>query len=110
MKGVFVDVLSLSGYIFGMKYEIERTEQFDAWFAGLKDRVAKIRIAKRLDAMIDGHFGDHKMIADNLFECACFTVQGIAPISLSGAGRLFCSCLEATKKARWMTSGRRKHC
>jgi len=59
-----------------MKYEIERTGQFDAWLSSLKDRVAKIRIAKRLDAMIDGYFGDHKMIAENLSELRMFYGPG----------------------------------
>jgi len=59
-----------------MKYEIKRTRQFDAWLSSLKDRMANVRIAKRLDAMIDGHFGDHKMIAENLYELRMFYGPG----------------------------------
>jgi putative addiction module killer protein len=75
--------------------------------------VAKIRIAKRLDAMIDGHFGDHKMIAENLFELrmfygpgyrAYFTIKGeVIILLLSGGDKK--SQADDIRKAKTLLNG-----
>ncbi len=40
--------------------EIRSTAEFNAWFAGLKDRIARIRIQQRIERAQDGNYGDHK--------------------------------------------------
>jgi putative addiction module killer protein len=55
---------------------IETTEGFDAWIFGL-DKQNKQRLAKRLLQIEGGNLGDHKQIAENLFEARCFFGGGI---------------------------------
>ena len=43
---------------------IQTTELFDAWFAGLKDRQARVRI----DRAERGNFGDVKPVAEGVSE------------------------------------------
>ncbi|MDU9049537.1 MAG: type II toxin-antitoxin system RelE/ParE family toxin [Candidatus Electrothrix sp. Rat3] len=78
-----------------MEYELRSTKQFDKWFAKLKDRQAKNRIARRIDSMVIGSFGDHKTITANLFELRMFfgpgfrvyfTIQGREVIFLLAGG------------------------
>lgn len=59
-----------------MEYELRSTKQFDKWFSGLKDRQAKNRIARRIDSMMIGSFGDHKTISADLFELRMFFGPG----------------------------------
>jgi putative addiction module killer protein len=47
-----------------MKYEIETTNIFDTWFAGVKDSKSKAQIISRFDKVQLGNFGDHKSIID----------------------------------------------
>jgi putative addiction module killer protein len=44
------------------------TEVFDAWFAGLKDRIAQRRIQARIDLAEEGNFGDAKPVGEGVFE------------------------------------------
>jgi putative addiction module killer protein len=59
-----------------MRYEINSTEVFDAWLAGL-DSTVKRRLANRLLQVELGHFGDHKAVSENLFELRCFFGGGL---------------------------------
>lgn len=59
-----------------MKYEIETTNIFDKWLAGIKDRKHRARIISRFDHIQLGNFGDHKVIAENLFELRFFFGPG----------------------------------
>jgi putative addiction module killer protein len=59
-----------------MKYELRKTDFFDRWMAGLKDRSVKIKILARLDRVENGNFGDHKQIDKNLFELRFFFGPG----------------------------------
>jgi putative addiction module killer protein len=36
----------------------EKSDEFDAWFTGLQDHIAKAQIALRLDRAARGNFGD----------------------------------------------------
>ncbi len=49
-------------------FEIIKTETFDRWLAGLKDRTARARITARIDRMIDGNPGDVKALRDGVSE------------------------------------------
>jgi putative addiction module killer protein len=45
-----------------------RTAEFDAWLRGVRDGVARARIAQRLDAAAIGHFGDCEPVGDGISE------------------------------------------
>ena len=59
-----------------MSYEIETTNIFDKWFASVKDKQFRARIISRLDNIQLGNFGDHKTVAQNLFELRFFFGPG----------------------------------
>lgn len=47
---------------------INVTEAFASWLSGLEDRVARIRIARRIDAAAQGHFGDCEPVGEGVSE------------------------------------------
>ena len=55
------------GYYWVM-FEIIKTETFDAWLAGLKDRQAVQRVLARLDRVRLGNLGDAKFLRDGVSE------------------------------------------
>lgn len=59
-----------------MQYEINTTEVFDTWIAAL-DGSLKRRLANRLSQVENGNLGDHKTIANDLFELRCFFGGGL---------------------------------
>ena len=64
------------GYIKNMKYEIEKTDVFDKWLKKLRDRQAVLAIAKRLDRVILGNFGDVAPVGDGISEMRIFIGKG----------------------------------
>jgi len=59
-----------------MRYELDHTEGFEQWLDGLP-KADRNRMAARLDRVEQGNFGDHKQIADNLYELRCFFGGGL---------------------------------
>lgn len=55
------------GYNFSM-YSVQTTEEFDAWFGGLRDLQAKARIHARIDRAESGNFGDCKPVGEGVSE------------------------------------------
>jgi len=51
-----------------MSYEVRQTEEFSKWLKKLKDAVAKVSIARRIDRMKEGNFGDSKSVGGGVFE------------------------------------------
>lgn len=49
-------------------FEVRRTAEFIAWLTELRDVQARARIAKRLDRIADGNFGDAKSVGDGVSE------------------------------------------
>jgi putative addiction module killer protein len=49
-------------------YEVRRTVAFIDWLTGLKDVQARARIAKRLDRLAEGNFGDAKTVGGGVSE------------------------------------------
>ena len=43
-----------------MKYELRSTNQYDKWFARLKDSSVIVRVLARLDRIENGNLGDFK--------------------------------------------------
>ncbi|EEY09427.1 type II toxin-antitoxin system RelE/ParE family toxin [Mannheimia haemolytica] len=52
----------------GRMYHIERTEIFDQWLENLKDPLAVVTIARRIERAESGNFGDTKYIAEGISE------------------------------------------
>jgi putative addiction module killer protein len=59
-----------------MDYTIERTEAFTEWLSNLP-KADKGHLASRFARVENGNFGDHKEIAENLFELRCFFSGGL---------------------------------
>jgi putative addiction module killer protein len=48
--------------------EIRQTERFARWHQRLKDRTARLAIAKRIDRLAAEHFGDVRSVGDGVRE------------------------------------------
>jgi putative addiction module killer protein len=48
--------------------EVRTTENFDLWFAGLRDRRARLRIQVRIDRLSLGNTGQHRILTGGLCE------------------------------------------
>lgn len=59
-----------------MRYEIEKTPDFDKWLKKLRDRKAVLAIAKRLDRAIAGNFGDVAPVGEGVSEMRFFLGKG----------------------------------
>ncbi|MBK5274893.1 MAG: type II toxin-antitoxin system RelE/ParE family toxin [Desulfuromonadales bacterium] len=46
----------------------QKSDEFDAWFAGMKDYVGKAQIALRLDRATKGNFGDCEPVGGGVSE------------------------------------------
>lgn len=46
----------------------ERTEEFDDWLTGLKDKVGRARIVLRIRSAEHGNFGDCEPVGEGVFE------------------------------------------
>ena len=49
-------------------YSIKLIPEFSAWLDGLKDRVTRLRLARRLDKAQRGSLGDVKPVGEGVFE------------------------------------------
>lgn len=49
-------------------YEIIKSDTFDGWLIGLRDRQARIRIQARVDRLIEGNPGDVKPVGGGVSE------------------------------------------
>ena len=58
-----------------MKYEIKKSTSFNTWLEELKDSVIRNKLLLRLNRVSEGNFGNHKLLAPNLFELK-FTFGG----------------------------------
>jgi len=59
-----------------MKYEIEKTENFDKWLKKLRDRKAVLAIIARLDRAKLGNFGDVEPVGGGVSEMRIFLGPG----------------------------------
>ena len=57
-------------------YKIKKLKYFADWIIGLKDLKAKISIARRIERMQNGNFGDFKNLGDKVYELKITTVAG----------------------------------
>jgi putative addiction module killer protein len=49
-------------------YRVERTEEFESWLDGLRDRTAQKRVAMRVRRIESGLLGDWKSLSDGVSE------------------------------------------
>ncbi|ODU09211.1 MAG: addiction module killer protein [Rubrivivax sp. SCN 71-131] len=49
-------------------YTVKRLPEFDAWLDGLKDRLTRIRLSKRLDKVQRGSLGGVKPVGEGVCE------------------------------------------
>ena len=49
-------------------YNIKLTDEFDVWLSGLKDNIARLRLARRLEKASRGALGDVKSVGEGVFE------------------------------------------
>ncbi|MDP3896732.1 MAG: type II toxin-antitoxin system RelE/ParE family toxin [Mesorhizobium sp.] len=48
--------------------QVLRSNVFSEWFHRLRDKAGKARIARRLDRLVDGHFGDVRSVGSGVSE------------------------------------------
>ena len=48
--------------------QIFRSDEFDIWLSGLKDKKAKARIVQRIDSAVAGNFGDCRAVGEGVHE------------------------------------------
>jgi len=51
-----------------MMYKVKKSTNFDTWLGSLKDLRGKIAIARRIERMSQGNFGDVKSVGANVSE------------------------------------------
>ncbi len=49
-------------------YTVKTLPEFDAWLNGLKDRITRLRLSRRLDKAQRGNLDDVKPVCDGIFE------------------------------------------
>jgi putative addiction module killer protein len=54
----------------------ERSEEFDAWLAALKDNVGRARIVQRIRSAEHGNFGDCEPVGEGVSEMRIHIVPG----------------------------------
>ncbi|MCI5122760.1 MAG: type II toxin-antitoxin system RelE/ParE family toxin [Candidatus Electrothrix sp. AUS4] len=57
-------------------FTVKTLPAFDAWLDGLKDRVTRLRLSRRLDRAQCGNLGDVKPVGDGIFEMREFFGPG----------------------------------
>lgn len=49
-------------------YIVKTLPEFDSWLNGIKDRMTRLRLARRLDKATRGNLGDVKPLGEGLYE------------------------------------------
>ncbi len=57
-------------------YKVKRTAEFDAWLAGIRDGMTRIRLAKRLDKAQRGLLGDVEPVGEGVCQMREFFGPG----------------------------------
>lgn len=57
-------------------YTIKTLPEFDVWLGGIKDRMTRVRLARRLDRAANGNLGDTKSVGDGIYEMREFFGPG----------------------------------
>jgi len=57
-------------------FTVKMAPEFDAWLNGLKDRMTRLRLARRLDKVQRGNLGDVRYLGDDIYEMREFFGPG----------------------------------
>jgi len=57
-------------------FTVKITPEFAAWLDGLKDRMTRLRLSRRLDKVQRGNLGDVRYVGDGLYEMREFFGPG----------------------------------
>jgi putative addiction module killer protein len=57
-------------------YTVRRTAQFADWLDGLRDRITRARLIRRLEKAQAGHLGDVKLVGEGVYEMREFFGSG----------------------------------
>jgi putative addiction module killer protein len=57
-------------------YIVKTLPEFDSWLNGIKDRMTRLRLARRLDKAARGNLGDVKSLGEGLYEMREFWGSG----------------------------------
>jgi putative addiction module killer protein len=68
--------------------EIRQTERFARWHGRLKDRVARLAIAKRVDRLAAGHYGDARPVGEGVRELRLHIGPGYRVYFIEQAGQI----------------------
>lgn len=49
-------------------FDVRRTDEFAAWLDGLRDRMARARLARRLERAMQGSLGDVRSVGHGVYE------------------------------------------
>jgi putative addiction module killer protein len=82
-------------------YDVEKTEEFNAWLNGLRNSKARQVIAKRIDIMSSGSLGETRSLGDSLFEAKIHYGPGYRLYFINRGGRiivLLCGGDKSTQK------------
>lgn len=71
-----------------MLYELQQTDNFAKWFKRLKDKGIKTRLIARFAIIENGNLGDHKQLAENLYELRMTFGGGIRLYYTVDCGRI----------------------
>lgn len=69
-------------------YTVIETDEFSHWLSGLKDRVTRIRLARRLNKARRGNLGDIKPVGEGVIEMREFFGPGWRLYYVERAGAL----------------------
>jgi putative addiction module killer protein len=82
----------------------QRTEEFDHWLDGLKDRIAKARILYRIDAAALGNFGECEPVGEGVSEMKINVGPDTGSTTQESERSFICCWLVAINPARSGTS------
>jgi putative addiction module killer protein len=77
-----------------------RSDQFDRWLSELKDKVAKARILQRLDAAMEGNFGDCEPVGEGVLEMRIHVGPGYRVYYTRRAERVYLLLLGGDKSTQ----------
>ena len=81
----------------------ERSEEFDAWLADLKDKVGRARIAHRIRSAEHGNFSDCEPVGEGVSEMRVHVGPGYRAYFTRRAEVAYCFSWAATSPRRSVT-------
>ena len=78
----------------------ERSEEFDTWLIGLKDKVGRARIVHRIRSAEHGNFGDCESVGEGVFEMRVHVGPGYRAYFTRRAGVVYLLLLGGDKSSQ----------